>query len=89
MDTATGRWVTCGRTNDTDMDVTGLTEGHDYQFRVKAVNEEGESEPLYSDKNVKAKNPYGKSRPASKSTLIMLQRGPDLKPDCPLHDEVF
>jgi hypothetical protein len=58
MDKATGRWVPVGKTQGTALDVTGLSEGHDYEFRVKAVNEEGESEPLYSDKAIKAKNPY-------------------------------
>lgn len=40
------------------MDVKGLTEGHEYDFRVKAVNDEGESEPLETDKSIIAKNPY-------------------------------
>lgn len=42
------------------MDVKGLQEGHEYQFRVKAVNDEGESEPLVSDGSIVAKNPFGK-----------------------------
>ena len=29
-------------------------------FRVKAINDEGESEPLEGDKPIKAKNPFGK-----------------------------
>lgn len=37
----------------------GLTEGKDYMFRVKAVNSEGESEPLETETPTKAKNPYG------------------------------
>lgn len=41
------------------MDVKGLIEGHDYKFRVKAVNDEGESEPLETDKSITAKNPFG------------------------------
>jgi len=31
---------------------------HTYQFRVKAVNEEGESEPLETDNATVAKNPF-------------------------------
>ncbi|ERL85176.1 hypothetical protein D910_02598 [Dendroctonus ponderosae] len=60
LDKATGRWVPVGRTgpNDTEMDVKGLTEGHEYDFRVKAVNDEGESEPLETDGSIIAKNPY-------------------------------
>lgn len=58
LDKATGRWVPVGRTNDTEMDVKGLQEGHDYDFRVKAINDEGESEPLETDRSTTAKNPY-------------------------------
>ena len=41
-------------------DVDGLEEGEEYNFRVSAVNELGESEPLEGDKPIKAKNPFGK-----------------------------
>lgn len=60
LDKATGRWVPVGRVagTDTELDVKGLQEGHDYNFRVKAVNEEGESEPLETDASIKAKNPF-------------------------------
>ena len=40
-------------------DVDGLEEGEEYNFRVFAVNELGESEPLEGDKPIKAKNPFG------------------------------
>ena len=43
----------------TEAEVPGLTEGKDYMFRVRAVNSEGESEPLETDTAIKAKNPYG------------------------------
>ncbi|KAG8239130.1 hypothetical protein J437_LFUL018920 [Ladona fulva] len=58
LDKSTGRWVPVGRTTEPEMDVHGLTEGHEYQFRVKAVNEEGESEPLETERGTIAKNPY-------------------------------
>ncbi|KAE8573900.1 Putative twitchin [Halyomorpha halys] len=58
LDLATGRWVPVGRTTDTELDVKGLQEGHAYQFRVKAINDEGESEPLESESATVAKNPY-------------------------------
>lgn len=58
LDKATGRWVPVGRTNDTDMEIKGLQEGHDYEFRVKAINDEGESEPLDTDRAITAKNPF-------------------------------
>lgn len=60
LDKATGRWVPVGRAlpEDTEFDVKGLQEGHEYQFRVKAINDEGESEPLETDGTIVAKNPY-------------------------------
>lgn len=40
MDEATGRWVTAGETDGpkTNLEVDGLTPGHKYKFRVRAVN---------------------------------------------------
>ena len=55
-----GRWVPVGRTKDPELDVGGLQEGKEYSFRVRAVNEEGESEPLETDQSIIAKNPFGK-----------------------------
>lgn len=40
------------------MQIAGLNEGKDYLFRVKAVNVEGESEPLETETATTAKNPY-------------------------------
>lgn len=60
MDTETGRWVPVTTSKTPEADVTGLNEGKDYLFRVKAVNAEGESEPLETDIAVTAKNPYSK-----------------------------
>lgn len=42
------------------MDVTGLTPGKEYKFRVRAVNAEGEGEPLVAEETIVAKNPFGK-----------------------------
>ncbi|XP_076356741.1 twitchin-like [Tachypleus tridentatus] len=58
MDTETGRWLPVGRTSKLEMDVGNLTAGHEYRFRVKAVNAEGESEPLVAEKSVVAKDPF-------------------------------
>lgn len=52
----------CGESKTPEFDVTGLQEGKKYKFRVKAVNPEGESEPLEADKAIIAKNPFGKLR---------------------------
>lgn len=59
LDTATGRWVPVGRTTEPEMDVKGLQEGSEYKFRVKAINDEGESEPLETERATLAKNPFG------------------------------
>lgn len=53
-----GRWVPCGETSDTQLKVGKLNEGHDYKFRVKAVNRQGQSAPLTTDQAITAKNPY-------------------------------
>lgn len=60
LDANTGRWVPVGRVpgDETELDIKGLQEGHDYNFRVKAINDEGESEPLETDGKIHAKNPY-------------------------------
>lgn len=59
MDTETGRWVPVCTTKEPECDVTGLNEGKDYMFRVKAVNAEGESDPLVTESATTAKNPFG------------------------------
>ena len=61
MDKATGEWKhLCDTPGDiTNTQAKGLEEGHEYLFRVKAVNDEGESEPLVADKAIKAKDPFG------------------------------
>ena len=40
--------------------MTGLEPGHQYKFRVTAVNDEGDSEPLEAERAILAKNPFGK-----------------------------
>ncbi|XP_050067771.1 twitchin isoform X12 [Anopheles maculipalpis] len=58
MDVDSGRWIQVCETRFPEADVTGLQEGKEYMLRVKAVNSEGESEPLETDTSIKAKNPY-------------------------------
>lgn len=69
MDTETGRWVPVTTSKTPEADVTGLNEGKDYQFRVKAVNAEGESEPLETEIPTTAKNPYGEPDAPGKPEL--------------------
>lgn len=63
MDEATGRWVPAGETDgpQTSLQVEGLTPGHKYKFRVRAVNKQGKSEPLAAMQSIEAKNPFGQS----------------------------
>ncbi|CAJ0587388.1 unnamed protein product, partial [Mesorhabditis spiculigera] len=70
MDMATGRWVPCGRADGTTAQVHNLQPGHEYKFRVKAVNKEGESEPLTADQAILAKNPYDLPGKVDKPELV-------------------
>lgn len=62
MDLDTGRWIPAGEVgpNEKTFTFSGLTPKKKYKFRVKAVNKEGESEPLEVEEAILAKNPYGK-----------------------------
>lgn len=55
-----GNGFPCGRSTEPEANISGLQEGKPYKFRVKAVNKEGESEPLEAEKSIIAKNPFGK-----------------------------
>jgi titin len=46
MEEGTNKWVPCAKVKDTKANITGLKKGETYQFRVKAVNKEGASDPL-------------------------------------------
>lgn len=62
MDMATGKWVRVGRVagdkKPLEMDITGLDPGQEYKFRVTACNDEGDSDPLVTERGTVAKNPY-------------------------------
>lgn len=58
MDASTGKWVTVGKATGTNFHVDGLKKGQSYMFRVKAVNKEGASDPLQTEKATLARNPY-------------------------------
>lgn len=60
-DKTSGKWTPVSRfCRGTKCDVPDLDEGEQYEFRVSAVNEQGASEPLLTDKPVVAKHPFGK-----------------------------
>jgi len=46
--------------DETEATAKNLDEGQEYDFRVVAVNKEGESEPLVTTEPIKAKYPFGK-----------------------------
>lgn len=58
LDPLTGQWIPCGKSTEPEANVTGLQEGKPYKFRVRAVNKEGESEPLETETAIIAKNPF-------------------------------
>jgi len=60
MDTENMRWVPVAEANSTSARVDHLIEGHDYQFRVRAVNKQGESQPLTGMDTITAKDPFAK-----------------------------
>lgn len=68
MDLETGKWIRVGKVpgdkggDEPEINVSGLEPGKEYKFRVRAVNDEGDSEPLTTEKSIIAKNPFGKSK---------------------------
>lgn len=59
-DPDTGVWLPVGKSDVPEMEVDSLTPEHEYKFRVKAVNTEGESEPLETLGHVIARDPFSK-----------------------------
>jgi hypothetical protein len=57
---ASDSWVKQAQTSATELTLNDLEAGKEYGFRVFAVNEIGESEPLSTNKTIVAKNPYSK-----------------------------
>ena len=60
MDAENMRWVPIMEAPDTSAKVEHLIEGHEYNFRVRAVNKQGESLPLTGLESITAKDPFGK-----------------------------
>lgn len=58
FDADSGMWLPVGKTKDPELEVLGLVPGHEYNFRVKAFNKEGESEPLETMAPIIAKDPF-------------------------------
>jgi len=62
---ASDSWVKQAITSNTELLVNDLEEGKEYEFRVFAENEIGESEPLTTARAIVAKNQYTISLPPS------------------------
>uniref|UniRef100_A0A1B0CYV7 Uncharacterized protein n=1 Tax=Phlebotomus papatasi TaxID=29031 RepID=A0A1B0CYV7_PHLPP len=60
MDAETMRWVPVGECQQPHIKADNLIEGHDYTFRVRAVNKQGESAPLATSQPITAKDPFGR-----------------------------
>jgi len=59
-DKKSGKWTPVSKFCRTpECDVTGLDDGEEYEFRVAAVNEQGQGEPLLTQKPIIAKHPFG------------------------------
>ncbi len=60
-DKKSGDWVRCNDAiNGTEVTISKLKEGHEYEFRVMAENANGLSEPLVAEKAILVKNPFSK-----------------------------
>jgi hypothetical protein len=58
-DKKSGDWVRCNDAiNGTEVTISKLKEGHEYEFRVMAENANGLSEPLATEKAILVKNPF-------------------------------
>jgi titin len=59
-------WVSVAQScKETTFTVPSLLDGHEYEFRVLAVNESGASEPLRSSAPIVAKLPFSMSNESS------------------------
>ena len=70
FDPEVGRWMPAGRSREPTLQVENLEPGHEYKFRVCAVNSEGESEPLEGLDSIIAKNPFDPPDPPGKPEAV-------------------
>eukprot|EP00096_Caligus_rogercresseyi_P016211 TRINITY_DN878_c0_g1_i1.p1 TRINITY_DN878_c0_g1~~TRINITY_DN878_c0_g1_i1.p1 ORF type:complete len:1596 (-),score=294.53 TRINITY_DN878_c0_g1_i1:195-4982(-) len=62
-------WMPCGRTTEPSATIVGLTPGKEYRLRVRAVNNEGESDPLEGVDSFITENPW--SPPSSPDRPVL------------------
>src|SRR5277367_4711343 len=72
-DKKSGKWTPVSKfCRDNECEVTGLDEGEEYEFRVAAVNDVGQSEPLLTTKPVVAKHPFSKRDRETRCTFALI-----------------
>lgn len=87
QDLNTGRWAPCGETKTTSLKVDDLTSGHEYKFRVKAVNRYGDSDALESAVPIIAKDPFDTAdKPGTPEIVDWDKDHADLEWTAPLND---
>lgn len=87
QDANTGRWTFCGESPSTSLTINDLSPGHEYKFRVKAVNKYGESEPLETSQPIIAKDPFDTAdKPGTPEITDWDKDHVDLKWTPPLND---
>jgi hypothetical protein len=71
QDVSRGDWSSVGEVkgDTTSLRVIRLTPGKEYMFRVRAVNKEGESDPLVTSGSTLAKNPFDESSAPGKPEI--------------------
>ena len=81
-----GYWIRCHEYNvtDTNLTISGLTDGHDYEFRVYAINAAGKSEPATCATPVRIQEVAGGQSPEFIRTLqnTSIPRGKQLVLEC-------
>jgi hypothetical protein len=73
MNSKSGNWDSSSHSvgaDETKFRVPHLKEGDSYDFRVRAKNDEGLSEPLDSDSATKVKNPFDPTDPPGKPEVV-------------------
>lgn len=71
MDTSKGRWEKVAEVpRGTSCEVPRLEEGRAYLFRVTAVSNQGVSEPLETEGEIIAKNPYDEPEAPGKPEIV-------------------
>ena len=73
QDTDGRKWTEVGRIQgDTQCGIPSLEPGKKYKFRVRACNQEGQSEPLATEKEMIAKDPWGQSAGAAQDFVVAI-----------------